>query len=219
MGDHLVHAGDGGVDAPVREARRPLRPQAHVPGRDLDLPRRVGRVRHRADDGAAPRRALRAGARRRRARRAGDGDDRRHRPRATARAMARLSGRHLRGCERGGSGGRRSLRRAPQLAVGVPDQRAGGRAVGVHRADRAAAPLPASAARARHRGLDPPDDGPRVRRPHRVARRARHRVDLCHDGLSRRAPRRARSPVRPARARARRNRCCRSACSRTPSCG
>ena len=70
-------------------------------------------------DGAAPRLARAAGHRRRRHRFARDGDPRRHRPRPTARALARLPGRDLRGREPHRPAHRRTLRRQPLVAVGV----------------------------------------------------------------------------------------------------
>ncbi len=87
-----------------------------------DLPGRVDDVRGRADDEPAADLAVRPGSRRRRPRRAGHGDDRRHRPRAEAGPLARLPGRDLRRGQRARPGGRWPLRRSSQLALGLLHQ-------------------------------------------------------------------------------------------------
>ena len=51
LGRHVLPAGLDGVDAAVRQARRHVRPQADVPGRDPDLPRRLAAVRAEPVDG------------------------------------------------------------------------------------------------------------------------------------------------------------------------
>ena len=84
VGRHRLPAGVDGRRSALREARRPLRAQASAPGRPRYLPRRVGAVRSGAEHAAADRVPRRAGPRRWRTARAGDG--RRRRPRLAARA-------------------------------------------------------------------------------------------------------------------------------------
>lgn len=56
VGSDRLSAGLDGVDAAVGKARRPVRAQAVLPGRDRDLPGRVGAGRdQRLDDVVAPR--------------------------------------------------------------------------------------------------------------------------------------------------------------------
>ncbi len=129
------------------QARRPVRPQVHVPGVDRGLPYRLGPVRHGLDDERADRLPRCAGPRRRRTRRGGVRVDRRA---AAAQGTRQVPG-HGRHChgdrQHRRSAGGRLHHRTPRLALGLLHQSA--HRVDLHRV------VPAAAARA----VGPPRQG------------------------------------------------------------
>ncbi len=93
LGRHRVPARRHRDDPAVGADERPLRPQAPVPGRDRRVPHRLRAERRRAVARRADRVPRAAGPRRRRADDARDGDRRRHRLPARARAATRATSR------------------------------------------------------------------------------------------------------------------------------
>ena len=93
------------------QARRPVRPQAVLPGRDRHLPGRLGAGRPEPVDGAADRVPRRAGAGRRRADGRRAGDRRRRRPAREPRPLPGRVRRGVRGDQRGRAADRRAVRR------------------------------------------------------------------------------------------------------------
>ncbi len=117
------------LDAALRQALRPLRPQTVLPVRHRGLRRRLGAL-HPVDLDVRARRVPRAaGPRRRRSDEPRAHDHRRHRPAAGARPVPGLLPRRLRDLERDRPGRRRLLRRHDldhrdrRLALGLPRQR------------------------------------------------------------------------------------------------
>ena len=126
LGRHGVPADRDGFRAALRQARRSLRAQDRPPGRDRDLPRRLGTLRPLAEHGPADRLSRRAGARRRRADRGHAGRRRRHHPAARARQVPGLLRRGVRAGDDHRPAARRLLRRQPELALDLLRQPAGG---------------------------------------------------------------------------------------------
>ena len=184
MGGHLVPAGHHHRHAAVREARRPLRPQARAAGRARAVPDRLGPVRAGAGHDRAHRLSGAAGAGRRRAHRQRPGLDRRHRLAARARTLPGLLRRRVRVRERGRAADRRLLHQQRELALDLLHQPpAGGARAGGHRGraaqrGRARAPsrrLPGHGAARGVPGLAGPAD--HARRHHlRLGLGLRHRA-------------------------------------------
>ena len=118
LGGHRLPAGHDGLDAAVGQARRPVRPQGPVPGRDRHLPDRLGAVRAGPHHDRADRVPGAAGPGRRRPDGAGPGDRgrRRARPRA-GQVPGRLRGGLRRG-QRGRAAAGRLLRRQRSAGAG-----------------------------------------------------------------------------------------------------
>ena len=108
--------------ADLRQARRPVRPTHVAVGRDRRVPDRIGRLRVRADDAAADRRARAAGPGRRRADLDLADHHRRRRAAARARSLPGLHQRRVRGGERRRAGGRRPADALPDVALDLLDQ-------------------------------------------------------------------------------------------------
>ena len=217
VGDRPVRAGARRAGADRGQHRRPVRPQAALPGRADPVRGVVAHLRPRAERGRADRRPRRAGARRGGDVRDHDGADQQHlhRP-GPGRRVRRLGG-----GQRGGRRRRADRGRAAdgelRLALDLPGQPAGqrrrGRAHGQDR-DRVPRPEPQAGRPARH--------GDVHRRRRRADLRADpRRLDLADDDRAAGGHRRRDRGVRRRRAAQRRARCSTSPCSgtaRSPRC-
>ena len=164
LGHHRVPARHHGVHAAVGQARRPVRPEGLLPGRDRHLPDRLDPVRPQHVHVRAHRVPRDAGAGRRRPDGRRAGHRRRHRLAPRARQVRGPVRRGLRPGQRDRPAARRRLRGQPDLALDLLHQRADRR----HRADRGGQPG------ARH--AEP--GAPRHRLPrHRRAVARRHLAD------------------------------------------
>ena len=162
VGRHRLPARRHRHDAAVGARERPLRPQAALRRRHRRVPGRLRAERRRPGSRPADRLPRPPGARRRRADDARDGDRRRDRVPARARALPGLHPDGVRRRQRGRAVARRRLRRPPLVALDLLRQPADRR----------------RHARADRPGAAPPDRAaPRAHRRHR-RRTARRRPDL-----------------------------------------
>ena len=213
LGHHGVPAGSDRVDAAVGQARRPVRPEDLLPGRDRDLPRRLDPGRAQPLHGRAHRVPRDPGPGRRRPDGRRPGDRRRHRLASRARPLRGPVRRRLRRVEHRRPAARRRVRGRPDLALDLLHQRA-------DRADRARRGRHPGAGqappRASHHRLHRHDRaGPGRDLVHLDDQPRRHhlRLEFRADLDSRRLRRGARRRVRAGRAEGQRSRCCPCTCS------
>lgn len=138
LGDHGLCPGHGGVDADLRQARRPVRPQAHAGAGDRGVSGRLAAVRGGPEPQPVAARPVRAGPGRRRVGDAVDGRARRRDPGPSAWTVDGLPGGCLRRVQRCRTAGWRPVRRPPQLALCVFRQPAGRADLGGDRGDQGA---------------------------------------------------------------------------------
>ena len=124
LGHHRVPAGHHCVDAAVGKARRPVRPEDLLPGRDRDLPGGLDPVRPQPLHGRAHRVPRDPGPGQRRPDGRRPGDRRRHRLAPRARPLRRPVRRRLRRLEHRRPAAWRRFRGRPDLAVDLLHQRA-----------------------------------------------------------------------------------------------
>ena len=203
LGHHRLPAGDNGVDSAVGQARRPVRPEDLLPGRDRDLPGRLGPVGAQPLHDRADRVPRDPGPRRRRPHGRRPGHRRRHRLAPRARPLRRPVRRRLRRGQHRRAAARRRLRRRPDLALDLLHQRADRD----HRADRRGQPgagqAPPGAPRHRLPRHDRAGPGRDLVHPADQPRRHYLSVELSADLDPRRLRRCAGRRVRPGRAQGR----------------
>ena len=122
LGGHRLPAGLDGVDPPVGEVRRHVRPEVLLPGGHRPLPDRVGPLRAQPLDDRADRLPGRAGPGRRRPDDRGPDHRRRRGVAPRARPLHGLLHGHVRGDLGHRPAHRRGVRRLPELAVDLLHQ-------------------------------------------------------------------------------------------------